>query len=139
MSVTELFKDTRHKKAKRAGRGIAANLGKTAGRGTKGQKARSGAGRKIKAWFEGGQTPVFRKLAKKRGTNNKSYRIKPIVITTDIINAFYKDGEVVSIETLIAKNILRNSKKKAGVKVVLRSALQPKVTFDGVTTSKSLQ
>lgn len=138
MSVTELFKDLGRKKSKkRAGRGIAANLGKTAGRGTKGQKARAGAGRKIKAWFEGGQTPVFRKLAKRRGF--RSFATKPLTINTDIINAFYKDGEVVSVETLIAKKVLRNSKKNSEIKIVLRSALKPKVTFEGVKTSKSFK
>lgn len=139
MPVTHLFTNFRHKKAKRAGRGIAANLGKTAGRGTKGQKARAGSGRKIKAWFEGGQTPLFRKLAKQRGFKTYSANTKALTITTDLINHHFKDGETVSHETLVAKNIIRRSALKAGVKVVKRSPLKVKVTFTGVTTSKSLE
>ncbi len=138
MPVTHLFTNLRHKQAKRAGRGIAANLGKTAGRGTKGQKARAGSGRKIKAWFEGGQTPLFRKLAKSRGFKTYGANKKPIAVTTDVINHFYKDGETVSLETLIAKKIVRATQVKAGAKIVLRSPLKPSVTFEGVTTSKSL-
>jgi len=136
MSVSKIFANIRHKSAKRAGRGIAANLGKTAGRGTKGQKSRTGSGRKIKPWFEGGQTPVFRKIAKRRGFSASV--TKPMAITSDLINRFYKDGEVVSIQTLIEKKVLRPSETKNGVKVIKRNPLKAKVTFEGVTTSQSL-
>jgi len=57
-----------HKKKTRVGRGIAAGKGKTAGRGTKGQKARAGG--KIPAWFEGGQTPLHQRIPKLRGFKN---------------------------------------------------------------------
>ncbi|MBI4948120.1 50S ribosomal protein L15 [Candidatus Berkelbacteria bacterium] len=136
-TITSLFKNIKNKKAKRAGRGISANLGKTAGRGTKGQKSRTGSGRKISAWFEGGQTPVFRKLAKKRGF--KRTGDKPITIVTDRINKNYKDGEVVSVTTLIEKKILRSSEKSSQVKIVKRQELKVKVTFDGVKTSASIK
>lgn len=136
-TITSLFINIRDRKKTRKGRGISANQGKTAGRGTKGQKARAGAGRKIKPWFEGGQTPLFRKLAKKRGFNHSAN--KPITIVTDRINAFYKDGEVVSVATLIEKKILRASAKTSRVKIVKRSPLSKKVTFEGVAVSKSLQ
>ncbi len=136
MAITDIFTDTAHKRGKRAGRGISAGLGKTAGRGTKGQKARAGAGRKIKPWFEGGQTPVFRKLAKKRGFRRLGD--KPITVTTDLINRFYKDGEVVSLATLVEKKVLRKVSLKKEVKIVKRNDLAVKVTFDGVKTSKSL-
>lgn len=135
--ISHLFSDLKHKKAKRAGRGIAAGQGKTAGRGTKGQKSRAGAGRKIKPWFEGGQTPLFRKLAKKRGF--KRLVAKPITITTDLLNRFYQDGEVVSLQTLVEKKILTRAKLKNQVKIVRRSPLKAKLTFDGVSRSKSLQ
>src|SRR3989338_2199001 len=79
---------------KRVGRGISAGGGKTAGRGTKGQKARGGSGRKVQEWFEGGQTPLYRTAAKKRGFNHKV--TKNIAVTTDVINHFFKDGETVS-------------------------------------------
>ena|SRR5665213_2947884 len=137
MSITELFKGTAHKDTKRAGRGISAGRGKTAGRGTKGQKARTGSGRKIKEWFEGGQTPLFRKLAKRRGIANT--RPKPLTITTDVLNRFYRDGEVVSPQTLLEKNIVRASQLKPGIKIVRRAELTAKLTFTGVNSSKSLQ
>lgn len=139
MVVTQLFTNFRHKRAKRAGRGIAANLGKTAGRGTKGQKARAGSGRKIKAWFEGGQTPLFRKLAKSRGFKTYGNVSKVLAISTDLINYHYQDDEVVSLETLVAKKIIRASQAKNGIKIVKRSALKPKITYSGVITSKSLE
>ena len=137
MSVTNLFANLAHKKAKRAGRGIAGNLGKTAGRGTKGQKSRAGAGRKIKPWFEGGQTPLFRKLAKRRGF--ASVTPKAITITTDVLNRFYVDGEIVSMTTLLEKKIIRRSKAQSKIKIVKRNPLKVKISFDGVATSKSLQ
>lgn len=137
MAVTHLFTNFRYKKAKRAGRGIAANLGKTAGRGTKGQKSRAGAGRKIKTWFEGGQTPLFRKLAKKRGfaTYNQAKRL---TITTDTINHFFHDGETVSPQTLLEKGVIRAAELKLNIKIVKRSPLKVKLTFTGVGLTKSL-
>ena len=137
MGLTKLFTDHGHKKSKRAGRGIAAGLGKTAGRGTKGQKSRTGSGRKIKAWFEGGQTPLHMKTAKRRGTNHNAP--KSTTVTTDLINRFFKDGEVVSHVTLVEKKVIRAKDVKKGVKVVKRNPLSVKVTFDGVAISKSLQ
>lgn len=136
MSITNLFKDNRYKKPKRVGRGISAGGGKTAGRGTKGQKARTGSNSKISPWFEGGQTPLFRKMAKVRGFNHHVAR--PFLVTTDVINRFYKDGEVVSPVTLVDKKIVRTTQLKAGVKVVRRAELKPKVTFESVTLSASL-
>ena len=67
-----------HKKKTRVGRGIAAGQGKTAGRGTKGQKARAGG--TIPAWFEGGQTPLHQRIPKLRGFKN------PFRITYEIVN-----------------------------------------------------
>jgi large subunit ribosomal protein L15 len=137
MGITSLFTSLQNKKSRRAGRGIAGNLGKTAGRGTKGQKARTGASRKIKPWFEGGQTPIYRKLGKKRGF--KSIAKPTTTITTTLINVFYNDSETVSPQTLFEKKIIRQSKLKHPIKIVLRQPLAKKVTFEGVATSKSLQ
>ncbi len=67
-----------HKKKTRVGRGIAAGQGKTAGRGTKGQKARAGG--KIPAWFEGGQTPLHQRIPKLRGFKN------PFKIDYEVVN-----------------------------------------------------
>ncbi len=136
MSITNLFKDSRYKKPKRVGRGISAGGGKTAGRGTKGQKSRTGSNSKISPWFEGGQTPLFRKMPKVRGF--KHVVAKPFLVTTDVLNRFYKDGEIVSQATLLEKKIVRPNQLRAGVKIVRRSELKPKVTFESVSLSASL-
>lgn len=123
--------------SKRLGRGLGSGRGKTAGRGTKGQKARAGFSRKISPWFEGGQTPVWRKAPKRKGFTHVVDR--PAVLTTDRINLFYKDGEEVSPKTLMEKKIFRESELKAGVKVVRKLDLKVKVKFNEVKLSKSLQ
>jgi large subunit ribosomal protein L15 len=137
MSITQLFKDVRNKKSRRVGRGLGSTLGKTAGRGTKGQKARSGSGRKVKAWFEGGQTPLHRRSAKIRGF--KRNVPATIEITTGLINLFYQDGETVSPTTLVEKKIIRPSKQSNPVKVIAGTPLKVKVNFEGVGLTKSLK
>lgn len=137
MSVTKLFKDMRDTKSRRLGRGIGSTKGKTAGRGTKGQKSRAGASRKIKPWFEGGQTPLFRKLAKKRGFSLD--KVEKVTITTTVLNAFYKSGETVSPQTLLEKKLIRANKLKSQIKIVVRAPLAHKLTFEGVQTSAALK
>ncbi|QQG50123.1 MAG: 50S ribosomal protein L15 [Candidatus Berkelbacteria bacterium] len=137
MSLTELFKGEHHKKAKRVGRGISAGGGKTAGRGTKGQKSRTGSNSKISPWFEGGQTPLWRKMPKVRGFRHKVKR--PYVLTTDLVNRFYKEGEVVSPATIVEKNIARKTELTSGVKLIKGQDLKVTVTFDSIKVSKSLQ
>jgi large subunit ribosomal protein L15 len=74
----------------RVGRGIAAGQGKTAGRGTKGQKARAGG--TIPAWFEGGQTPIHVRVPKLRGFNNDRFRIEYQVVNVGQISAYAEAG-----------------------------------------------
>ena len=137
MSITKLFKDIRHKKARRVGRGPGSTFGKTAGRGTKGQKSRSGSSRKIKPWFEGGQTPLHRRTPKLRGFNHTT---TPVVeISTNVINYFYKDGETVSPETLLEKGVIRKSKLSNPIKIILGAKLKSKIKFIEVKLSKSLE
>src|SRR5258706_3900333 len=78
-----------HKPRTRVGRGIAAGKGKTAGRGTKGQKARAGGG--IPAWFEGGQTPLHMRIPKLRGFKNR-FKIEYEVVNIGAIGALAEDG-----------------------------------------------
>ena len=73
----------------RVGRGIAAGKGKTAGRGTKGQKARAGGG--IPAWFEGGQTPLHMRIPKLRGFKNR-FRVEYEVVNVGAIDALVARG-----------------------------------------------
>ena len=105
---------------KRVGRGIGSGTGKTSGKGHKGQNARSGGG--VRPGFEGGQMPLYRRLPK-RGFKNifaKQY----VSINVEELNKF-EDGEEVTAETLLAKNII--SKALDGVKILGRGELTKKV------------
>ncbi len=120
------------KTKKRIGRGLSAGQGKTAGRGTKGQKSRSGYNLPRK--FEGGQTPLSMRLAKLPGF--KSIHKKAEVISLDQITANYKDGEIVSLKTLSEKNLIQAKVRK--VKVLNNGELSVAVTFDDVKVSKAV-
>lgn len=92
------------KKRKRVGRGIAAGQGKTAGRGTKGQGARSGGGKGI--YFEGGQLPLARRLPYKRGfTNIRKIYYKPVNLGT--LAEFDFEGATVTPELMVQIGLLK--------------------------------
>jgi len=93
------------KNKKRIGRGISAGGGKTAGRGTKGQKSRSG--HNIPKRFEGGQTPLSMRLPILRG--HRSLKAKNVVISLTKISAKFKDGEVVTRVLLIKRGLIKNT------------------------------
>ncbi len=90
------------KPRKRVGRGDSSGLGKTAGRGEKGQKSRSGA--KIRPFFEGGQIPLFRRLPK-RGFKNAD-RIVYALVNLSVLESNFNAGEVVDLATLHEKKLL---------------------------------
>lgn len=93
------------RKRKRVGRGIAAGQGKTAGRGTKGQKSRSGGGKGI--YFEGGQLPLARRLPYKRGfTNIRKVYYKPVNL--DRLAEFDFDGVDVTPEIMAAVGLIKS-------------------------------
>ena len=92
------------KKPKRKGRGISAGSGNTAGRGTKGQKARSGF--KSKPLFEGGQTPLIRKLPKLPGF--KSHRIPAIVIYTGQLDDIKTNSKIIDNHCLAQLGLIDN-------------------------------
>ena len=104
----------------RRGRGHGSGNGKTAGKGHKGQKARSGAPR---PGFEGGQMPLYRRLPKRGFTNRNSKEI--VAINLSALERFENDS-VVSIETLIAAGVVKNPKD--GVKVLGCGELTKKLT-----------
>ena len=95
---------SRHRR-KRVGRGDSSGLGKTAGRGEKGQKSRSGA--VIRPFFEGGQIPLFRRLPK-RGFKNAD-RIIYALVNLDVLDANFEAGDVVDFDALRAKKLLAKS------------------------------
>lgn len=106
---------------KRKGRGIGSGNGKTAGKGHKGQNARSGGG--VRPGFEGGQTPLFRRLPKRGFTNinRKEYA----VVNLDALNRF-EDGAIVSPELLIETGVVSN--EKAGIKILAKGKVEKKLT-----------
>ncbi|MBQ6545724.1 MAG: 50S ribosomal protein L15 [Lachnospiraceae bacterium] len=104
----------------RRGRGHASGNGKTAGKGHKGQKARSGAPR---PGFEGGQMPLYRRLPKRGFTNRNSKEITCVNVAT--LNKF-EDGAVIDVETLIATGTI--SKVVDGVKILGNGELSKKLT-----------
>ena len=95
MELNKLPKSATHK-SKRVGRGPGSGLGKTSGRGENGQKSRSGAS--IPAVFEGGQTPLFRRLHK-RGFSNAKFKTRYATINVSDLNKF-NDGDVITPELL---------------------------------------
>lgn len=105
----------------RKGRGPASGNGKTAGKGHKGQNARSGGG--VRLGFEGGQLPLYRKLPK-RGFHNK-FATNYAIVNVSALNVF-EDGAVVDIETLLAKKIIRKSLD--GLKILGNGDLTKKLT-----------
>ena len=104
----------------RRGRGHGSGNGKTAGKGHKGQKARSGAPR---PGFEGGQMPLYRRLPKRGFTNRNSKEI--VAINLSALEVFENDA-VVSVETLIAQGIVKNPRD--GVKILGNGTLTKKLT-----------
>ena len=113
----------------RVGRGHGSGNGKTAGKGHKGQKARSGAPR---PGFEGGQMPLYRRLPKRGFTNRNTKDIVSINITE--LNRF-EDGAVVTIETLVENGVIKNPKD--GVKILGNGELTKKLTVKATAFSAS--
>jgi large subunit ribosomal protein L15 len=109
------------KERKRLGRGIGSGQGKTAGKGHKGQNARSGGG--VRLGFEGGQTPLFRRLPKRGFTNinRKDYA----VVNLDALNRF-EEGTEVTPELLIETGVVKN--EKAGIKILAKGNVEKKLT-----------
>lgn len=115
---------------KRVGRGIGSGLGKTAGKGHKGQKARSGG--KIRRGFEGGQTPLYRRIPK-RGFNN-IFTIEYATVNVSDLEVF-DNGAVVNIETLLKEGIIK--KELSGLKVLGNGNLTKKLTVEAKKFSSS--
>ena len=113
----------------RRGRGHGSGNGKTAGKGHKGQKARSGAPR---PGFEGGQMPLYRRLPKRGFTNRNSLTI--VGINLSALEGF-EDGAVVTVDSLIESGIVRNPKD--GVKIIGNGELTKKLTVKANAFSAS--
>ena len=116
---------------KRVGRGSGSGLGKTSGRGQKGQKARSGVS--INPVFEGGQSPLYRRLPK-RGFKNAKFRTRYTTVNVEALNVF-EDGTVVTPALLKDKKIIR--KTLDGVKILGNGKLEKKLTIQANKFSNS--
>lgn len=113
---------TKNKDRKRLGRGSSSGIGKTSGKGHKGQKARSG---KLRASFEGGQTPLFRRIPKKKGFSNAPFKIKWVVINVEALNKI-DDGSVVTPALL--KELGFFKQELDGIKILGHGVLTKKLT-----------
>ena len=117
---------------KRNGQGVGSGLGKTAGRGQKGQNSRSGGG--VRPGFEGGQIPLFQRLPKRgfKNVNRKEYA----VVNVSDLNVF-ENGAEVTIETLIKAGLV--NKTYDGVKVLGNGTLEKKLTVKASKFSASAE
>jgi len=120
------------KNRKRIGRGPGSGTGKTSGKGSKGQKARSGGG--TRPGFEGGQLPFFQRLPKRgfKNINRKEYAI----VNLKDLNQF-NDGDVVTPEVLIAAHLVKEV--KSGIKVLANGELEKKLTVKANLFSKAAE
>ena len=132
MKLNELVSAPEAKSRKRVGRGPGSGMGKTSTRGQKGQKSRSGAS--IPAWFQGGQTPLYRRVPK-RGFNNARFRTEYATINLSDLNKYFNDGETVTPEVLKEKGIIKN--QLCGVKVLGNGELEKKLTIKANRFSSS--
>jgi large subunit ribosomal protein L15 len=131
MKLNELMQNNGARtERRRVGRGPGSGLGKTSGKGEKGQKARSGVS--IPATFEGGQLPLYRRLPK-RGFSNAQFKIKYAIINVSDLNRF-DDGAVVTPEILHDAGLLKN--QLDGVKVLGNGTLEKKLTIKAHKFSK---
>ena len=117
--------------AKRAGRGIGSGLGKTGGRGHKGQKSRSGG--KVRIGFEGGQMPLKQRLPKFGFTS----RVGLVTAEVRLHELNKVEGDIVDLNTLKAANLISRNMKRA--KVVLSGTVERPLTVKGLRVTKGAQ
>ena len=117
---------------KRLGRGIGSGLGKTSGKGHKGQNARSGGG--VRVGFEGGQMPLIRKLPR-RGFNNANFKKQYSIVNLAVLNKF-DENAVVDSNALIEKGIL-SKVEEYGVKILGNGKLEKALTIKANKFSES--
>ena len=129
MNLDELKPAQKTEKRTRVGRGVGSGLGKTSGRGHKGQKARSGGG--VRRGFEGGQTPLYRRLPKRGFTNIFANNYTEVTLT--MLNKSSK--EEVTAESLIEDGIIR--KANDGIVIIATGNLDKKVNVKAVRFTKA--
>ncbi len=121
-----------NRKKKVVGRGPGSGKGKTSGRGHKGQNSRAGGG--VRLGFEGGQMPLYRRIAR-RGFSNYPFKKTAIAVNLGEIDKRFSDGDTVTLETLRTHNVIKSAQKL--VKILGDGEITKKITVDGVQVSKS--
>jgi len=129
MKLGELKPNEKRETKKRVGRGTGSGLGKTSGRGHKGQKARSGGG--VRRGFEGGQTPLYRRLPKRGFTNIHAKNYTEVTLT--MLNK--SKAEEVTAETLLAEGII--GKINDGIVILGTGKLEKKLSVKAVRFTAS--
>lgn len=124
MKLEQLPASKEAKARKRVGRGPGSGMGKTSTRGEKGQLARSGGS--VPAWFQGGQSPLYRRLPK-RGFNNKRFETKFATINVGELNKLFNDGDIITPEVLKERGIVK--KQLSGIKVLSTGVIDKKLTI----------
>lgn len=119
------------KRPRRVGRGASTGHGRRSGRGHRGQLGRSGVS--FHPYFEGGQMPLSRKLAK-RGFNNKRFQIKRLALSTTILEKHFKDGEIVNISELGRRGLISGGVDS--VKIIKGCELTKKLSVEAHAFSK---
>ena len=132
MKLESLPASKEAKARKRVGRGPGSGMGKTSTRGENGQKSRSGAS--IPAWFQGGQSPLYRRIPK-RGFNNARFETKFATINVGQLNKLFNDGDVITPEVLKERGIVK--KQLNGIKVLSAGVLDKKLTIKAQRFSSS--
>jgi len=130
LTLSNLKPAQKRRARKRVGRGMGSGKGRYSGRGIKGQKARSGS-HKMRPGFEGGQMPIYMRLGKKRGPWSKDampmgpHRTSTVPVNVAVLEQKFEDGEEVSLEALVERGIIKNT--KTDVKVLGQGELTKKL------------
>ena len=121
-----------NKNRKKVGRGMGSGLGKTSGKGHKGQNARSGGG--VRPGFEGGQMPLFRRVSR-RGFKNYPFKTTFAVVNVGDLEARFENDEIVTWEALVERNLIKA--KDVLVKILGDGELTKKLTVEMLDMSAS--
>lgn len=134
MKIHELMQKTKPVKRKRFGRGNGSGHGTYSGRGLKGQKSRSGF--RLRLGFEGGQNPLIRRIAKKRGFRN-SEQISYVLISIDDLQKNFQAGDVIDRKRLYEKKIITRVETSRPLKILGSGTLSKKLTVHAHAATKS--
>jgi large subunit ribosomal protein L15 len=140
LTLSNLKPAQKRRVRKRVGRGMGSGKGRYSGRGIKGQKARSGS-HTMRAGFEGGQTPIYMRLPKQRGSTSKDampigpHRTSTVPVNLRDLERVFDDGAEVTLEALVEKGVIKNT--RTDVKVLGEGELTKKLAVTAHAFSAS--